>query len=278
VTRELRSADGEYTGEEAGVFAGPNTGGSMAVPEDVDLVVRAGGEYRVRVTVRNASTRHHVAVVDHLPAGFEHGKQLRGDGFYGCQHVEKLKNRVQYFWERLWPGEHVLEYQVLAATPGEFFMPPAVAEEMYAEETFGRCATQLVKVVEDSELYALRTDGAHLVVKFVAADDGGHERVVRTGTVPHPGGECTIAELQQTLWGLTDASTEASSTASGWTWSLDQYKTSLSGAEKMELCCSMVEATGLKNQVTAVEQTLSKAGVTLTIFVRCEHTPPAYSE
>ena len=44
--------------------------GSSPVPCRITQVT--GEEYRIELTIFNESTRHHVALVDHLPAGFEH--------------------------------------------------------------------------------------------------------------------------------------------------------------------------------------------------------------
>jgi len=53
---------------------------------------------------------------------------------------------VEAFASLLWPGVHPYTYLARATTPGRFVVPPPKAEEMYAPETFGRGATDIVVV------------------------------------------------------------------------------------------------------------------------------------
>jgi len=46
----------------------------------------------------------------------------------------------------LWDGVYTYSYVARATTPGEYVVPPAKAEEMYAPETFGRSSTDRVIV------------------------------------------------------------------------------------------------------------------------------------
>jgi len=218
----------------------------LPTPADVDMVVKAGDEFIVRVTVINTSTRHHVAIVDHLAAGFEHAGRLDSNSCWS--HTEKYDNRVQWFFETMYPSEYILEYKVLAATPGEFLMPPAKAEEMYCEETYGRCATQMVKVADEAELYELRTRGHQLEVKLYSTASGAVES---THNIPHPGAQCTIAELQQQVLRLT----------------------SYTNSDDVCLFGTFEEAdnsdSALRRQYAAT-QTLMQAGIVLTALVKLD--------
>jgi uncharacterized protein YfaS (alpha-2-macroglobulin family) len=54
--------------------------------------------------------------------------------------------RVEAFTSLLWEGVHEYSYFARATTPGLFVVPPAKAEEMYSPETFGRGASDRVRV------------------------------------------------------------------------------------------------------------------------------------
>ena len=134
-----------------------------AVDDPADVVRTAGGwrvklGARVRVTVEalNTTTRHGVAVVDPIPAGFE----AINEALATAEHVDddplldrwdhrNLRDeRSEAFAMELAAGSHRFSYVVRATTPGTFVAAPARAEEMYSPETFGRSSG--VTVVIDS--------------------------------------------------------------------------------------------------------------------------------
>ena len=104
-----------------------------------------------------------MALVDPLPAGLEAlnpalavtGRRAGGPGRaskrYGgggpgtstrtCATSGRRRSRPL-----LWEGVYTYSYVTRATTPGQFVVPPAKAEEMYAPETFGRSATDRVIV------------------------------------------------------------------------------------------------------------------------------------
>jgi uncharacterized protein YfaS (alpha-2-macroglobulin family) len=138
--------------------------------------IRAGARVRVRVTMVAPSRRHHVALVDPVPAGFEPlnpalavtgtapvdggsevtplgapglgGPHLPGHWWWRSRPWFDYQNlrddRVEAFSTLLWEGVHIYSYVARATTPGTFVVPPPKAEEMYAPETFGRGATDHV--------------------------------------------------------------------------------------------------------------------------------------
>ena len=136
------------------------------VTQDEDGVwrVKAGARVRVRVMMVNRSRRYHVALVDPLPAGFEalnpalavvgslpqdpQSQQRYGWWWWGpwYEHQNLRDERAEAFASLLWEGVHTYTYLARATTPGTFIAPPAKAEEMYAPETFGRSATDIVVV------------------------------------------------------------------------------------------------------------------------------------
>ncbi|RME57644.1 MAG: hypothetical protein D6790_13005, partial [Caldilineae bacterium] len=129
--------------------------------------VKAGARVRVRLTLVAESRRYHVALVDPLPAGLETlnpALAVVGDipkdpdsqsNRYGWwwwgpwyEHQNLRDERAEAFTSLLWGGVYTYTYVARATTPGEFIVPPAKAEEMYAPETFGRSGTDRL-VVED---------------------------------------------------------------------------------------------------------------------------------
>ncbi|HEV2763047.1 MAG TPA: hypothetical protein VGV38_08635, partial [Pyrinomonadaceae bacterium] len=135
--------------------------------------VRAGSRVRVRVRLVNPERRYHVALVDPLPAGLEalnpalatterlpegsaESSVYGGGGgvltYYWVrrgpwyEHQNLRDERAEAFTTLLWEGEHEYVYFARATTPGLFAVPPAKAEEMYAPETFGRGASEWVRV------------------------------------------------------------------------------------------------------------------------------------
>ncbi len=128
---------------------------------------RAGARVRVEVTLVAPSERHHVALVDPLPAGLEplnpilalndvetHRRQPgteeedadggRHDGydrrrsFQWFVHYNLRDDRAEAFATSLRAGVYRFDYLARATTKGRFVAPAPKAEEMYAPETYGR--------------------------------------------------------------------------------------------------------------------------------------------
>jgi len=117
---------------------------------------RRGEVYKVVLHVVTPETRLFAVVDDPLPAGFvpvqtffaTESRQIRdryqsaqyeesGHWWGGFDHQEYYDDRVLFFAQQLYPGEHTETYFVRAATDGRFFAPQAKAEEMYMPEVFG---------------------------------------------------------------------------------------------------------------------------------------------
>jgi hypothetical protein len=105
--------------------------------------------------------RYHVALVDPLPAGLEalnpalavtgdvpeeQGAQRSWWWWPWYEHQNLRDERAEAFSTLLWEGVYTYSYVARATTPGQYVVPPAKAEEMYAPETFGRSATDRVIV------------------------------------------------------------------------------------------------------------------------------------
>ncbi|TXD38403.1 hypothetical protein FRC98_05815 [Lujinxingia vulgaris] len=135
--------------------------------EDGVWEIKAGARVRVTLTMTLPARRYHVALADWLPAGFEpintelavsdvepglNGGSTTwpGSWWWGWrwyEHQNTRDERVEAFASMVGPGVHTFNYVARATTPGEFVAPPAKAEEMYHPETFGRSATERVRVV-----------------------------------------------------------------------------------------------------------------------------------
>ncbi|HVF46839.1 MAG TPA: hypothetical protein VNA17_04670, partial [Pyrinomonadaceae bacterium] len=141
---------------------------------DGSWVIRSGARVRVRLTMVAQARRYHVALVDNLPAGLEilnpglavteavpadtrgntevvtYGTRSLGHSWWWRQHWFEHQNfrdeRAEAFASLLWEGVYNYSYVARATTPGQFVVPPAKAEEMYAPETFGRTGTDFVRV------------------------------------------------------------------------------------------------------------------------------------
>jgi uncharacterized protein YfaS (alpha-2-macroglobulin family) len=123
--------------------------------------IQSGAWVFVVVRIFTPSTRHHVALVDRLPAGLEVAN--RSQRYWGSryrftdrpterwrrfwfEHENLRDDRAEAFTRRLGPGVHIYAYVVRATTPGSFLAPPPRAEEMYQPETFGRGAVDVVVI------------------------------------------------------------------------------------------------------------------------------------
>jgi alpha-2-macroglobulin len=129
--------------------------------------IKAGANVRVRVNMVAPARRHHVALVDPLPAGLEPlnpalattgsipedpsaAPNRKGAPFWWTrtwyEHQNMRDERVEAFTSLLYDGVYEYTYVASATTPGVFVAPPPKAEEMYSPETFGRGAGDRVIV------------------------------------------------------------------------------------------------------------------------------------
>ncbi len=132
--------------------------------------VKPGATVRVTVTMVADAVRHHVALIDPLPAGLEPlnpavaasptppppppdsdgAAAVTEIGWCWCwrwyEHQNLRDDRAEAFTSYLPGGTYTYSYTARATTPGTFVVPPARAEELYAPETFGRSASTTVVV------------------------------------------------------------------------------------------------------------------------------------
>jgi uncharacterized protein YfaS (alpha-2-macroglobulin family) len=159
---QLEPADHGFTVERT--YEAVDNPEDVVRDEDGVWRVKAGARVRVRLTMVAQARRYHVALVDSLPAGFEalnpalavtgrlpQDPQSPSSRYWWWwwpwyQHQNLRDERAEAFTPLLWEGVYTYSYVARATTPGEFVVPPAKAEEMYAPETFGRSASDQVVV------------------------------------------------------------------------------------------------------------------------------------
>jgi hypothetical protein len=120
---------------------------------------KRGEVYKVVLHVVTPETRLFAVVDDPLPAGFvpvqtsfatesrDIAQRYRvsqqdqiGHWWGSFDHQEYYDDRVLFFAQQLFPGEHTRIYFVRAASEGKFLLPQTKVEEMYAPEVFGTSA------------------------------------------------------------------------------------------------------------------------------------------
>uniref|UniRef100_A0A7V0Z5Y7 Alpha-2-macroglobulin family protein n=1 Tax=candidate division WOR-3 bacterium TaxID=2052148 RepID=A0A7V0Z5Y7_UNCW3 len=127
---------------------------------------KRGEVYKIVLHIVVPETRIFAVVEDPLPAGFEPVQtsfatesralqeqyweeqyQKKRDWWGSFDYEEQHDDKMLFFAQELFPGEHTQVYFVRAGTGGRFLAPSAKAEEMYAPEVFGS-TTQGFVVVE----------------------------------------------------------------------------------------------------------------------------------
>jgi len=164
ITRQYVSADNDPT---AVVVKNDDKSGVAR------YTMKAGARIKVIVKFRVTTGRHHIAVVDYLPAGLEIlNSAVAGTDMAGLSRTEDAagKKQEEDFWSwyrrsRNWwdhenlrderaeafarfvnAGEYSYIYFARATTEGEFIVPPAKAEEMYSPDVYGRTDSCFVAV------------------------------------------------------------------------------------------------------------------------------------
>lgn len=126
---------------------------------------KRGEVYKIVLHIVVPETRIFAVVEDPLPAGFEpvqtsfatesrdiqeryweeqYGE--KGHWWGSFDHEERYDDRLLFFAQELFPGEHTQVYFVRAGTSGKFLSPSTKAEEMYAPEVFGSTSQGYVEI------------------------------------------------------------------------------------------------------------------------------------
>ncbi len=158
---DLAAAEHGFTVSRS--YRGLDNADDVKQREDGSWQVKAGARVEVTLTMLANAERHHVALVDALPAGFEvlnpalavSAKDTENDevepipfSWMGTwyEHQNLRDERAEAFTSYLPDGVYNYSYVARATTLGTFVVPPAKAEEMYHPETFGRSASAKVIV------------------------------------------------------------------------------------------------------------------------------------
>ncbi len=147
------------------VYEAVDDPGDVTRDPDGTWRIKAGASVRVRLTMVADARRTHVALIDPLPAGLEpvnpalavsqttppeeSGEISPYRWFWGWnwfEHQNLRDDRAEAFTSYLPGGTYEYSYVARATTPGDFVVPPARAEEVYAPEVFGRSGSAKVIV------------------------------------------------------------------------------------------------------------------------------------
>jgi len=140
----LRAADHGFVMKRT--FAAVDDPADVRREADGSWHVRAGARIRMAFSVETPATRYHVALVNPLPAGFEAAPKSSYALASWGDHENVRDDRLEVFISRLWSDTYDHAVLCRATTPGTFIVPPTTAEELYAPETFGRTASDVVVV------------------------------------------------------------------------------------------------------------------------------------
>ena len=130
------------------------------------LTYAVGDIVEVELMLNAKDDAWYVLLEDPIPAGFEVLSERMNPTSYGddwCEwgmpcvpgfwwrqwgynRKEIYDDHVAFFTTHLWPGQHRFTYLMRATTPGEYSVLPAQVYPMYAEEMWGRSASQQVTV------------------------------------------------------------------------------------------------------------------------------------
>jgi hypothetical protein len=149
------------------VYEAVDDPGDVQRNADGSWAIKAGARVRVRLTMVAESERSHVMLSDPLPAGLEilnpelaataavpvddRDASLSADSWWWgnwYSQVNMRDQRAEVYAQWVNGGTFTYSYVARATTPGVFVAPPTKAEEMYAPETFGRAASDIVSVVD----------------------------------------------------------------------------------------------------------------------------------
>jgi hypothetical protein len=104
----------------------------------------------VRLVVNAPRDMDYVLIEDRFPAGCE--PEARGsaeditDWSFWWSSTTVLDDRIAFFARTLPKGEHVIEYNLRAQTPGSYHVMPAMLQAMYAPETRAESSEARVEI------------------------------------------------------------------------------------------------------------------------------------
>jgi uncharacterized protein YfaS (alpha-2-macroglobulin family)/5-hydroxyisourate hydrolase-like protein (transthyretin family) len=112
--------------------------------------LRQGDRIRVRLTLTVPQDMAYVLIEDPFPSGCEVTERGTAEetelwGFWYSS-VDVRDDRIAFFARTLTKGEHVIEYNLRAQTPGSYHALPTLLQGMYIPETRGESAEARVEV------------------------------------------------------------------------------------------------------------------------------------
>ena len=112
--------------------------------------MQAGDRIRVRLTLNVPRDMAFVLIEDAFPAGCEVSERGDADDVtdwsYWWSSVDIRDDRIAFFARSLSQGQHVIEYNLKAQTPGSYHTMPALMQAMYAPEMKAESAETRVEI------------------------------------------------------------------------------------------------------------------------------------
>ncbi len=115
---------------------------------------QVGDHVRVRLTITAPTDMGYVLIEDQFPAGCETTERgtageehvYNRDWGFWWEHVDVRDDRIAFFARSMPKGEHIIEYNLRAQTPGANHVLPTVVEGMYSPELHTESAEARVEV------------------------------------------------------------------------------------------------------------------------------------
>jgi len=112
--------------------------------------LRSGDRIRVRLTLTIPRDMAYVLIEDPFPSGCEVTERGSAEETvewgYWWSSIDVRDDKIAFFARTLTAGEHVIEYNLRAQTPGVYHTLPTLLQGMYAPETRGESAEARVEV------------------------------------------------------------------------------------------------------------------------------------
>jgi len=129
----------------------PAGGGSYSEQTEPTNNLLNGKDWvRVRLTIKAPRDLSYVLIEDPFPAGCEVNE--RGDSSevtdwgYWWSSVDIRDDKIAFFCRTFPKGEHTIEYNLHARTPGSYHVMPAISEPMYSPDVHAESSESQVTV------------------------------------------------------------------------------------------------------------------------------------
>lgn len=140
ITREYRRVLARSSGDEGWSLQSEPAGNRL----------RQGDRLRVRLTFKVPRELSYVLIEDAFPAGCEvterGSAEEGGDWEFWWSDTDVRDDRIAFFARHLTPGEHTIEYNLRAQTPGSYNALPTMLQAMYAPDVRAESAETRVTI------------------------------------------------------------------------------------------------------------------------------------